>query len=312
MKLLVRQTLQLTDSVKSFVLAREHGEDLPEFRPGAHIALTLRAEGKTLVRRYSLVSDPANRGEYQIAVLRDPASTGGSKHLHDSVHVGDFIEVAGPHSDLQVAEDARHSVLIAGGIGVTPMLSLLRALTTAGRSVEMHYASRRHTQCAFHDEIKTLAGERAMFYFNDLGKSLDLAALFDALSPDTHVYVCGPRGLIDAVRTTAQSHGHPRSGVHFESFGPRWSPSDKPVDLTLAQSGLTLRVDPGTTLLDAMIEAGAFVPYECKRGECATCVATVLDGEIDHRDLCLDDKQRSSSVCTCVSWPRGGRLVLDM
>lgn len=312
MKLVVREILQLTDSVKSFAFAGEQGEELPEYRPGAHLALTLDTEGRTLLRRYSLVSDPADRREYRIAVLRDPASAGGSKHLHDRLRVGDTVEVDGPHSELKFVEDAPHTVLIAGGIGITPMLSLLRSLTVAERSVEIHYASRRHDQCAFQAEVRALAGDRGKFYFSNLGQRLDLPALLEPQSREAHVYVCGPRGLIDAVRRSAEKLGHPRSGVHFESFGPRWSPSDRPVELTLAQSGLTLQVPPGTTLLDAMVDAGAFVPYECKRGECATCVATVLEGDVEHRDLCLDDVQRASSVCTCVSWARDGRLVLDI
>jgi len=312
MNLVIRDIRQVTRVVKSFILARVDGSDLPEHRPGAHLTLTLHVAGRVLTRRYSILSDTRDRGVFQIGVLRDPSGGIGSAHLHDAVRVGDELEVGGPHAELTLRSDAPHSVLIAGGIGITPMLSLLRALVAGGRSAEIHYASRHSDQCAFRDDVRGLAGDRARFYFRDLNQQLDVGGILGGAPSGAHVYICGPQSLIDSVRRAAAQLGYERGRVHFESFGPRWGPEDRPVELSLSRSGMTLNVDPGTTLLAAMLEAGVFAPYECKRGECATCVATVLEGDVDHRDLCLDDSQRANSLCTCVSWARGGRLTLDL
>lgn len=312
MRLVVRDIRRLTASVVSFEFASETGAPLPEHRPGAHLALTLDVDDQRIVRRYSIVSDARDRAAYRIAVLRDRAGGIGSAHLHEAVRVGDTIEVSGPHHGFELRADAPHSLLIAGGIGVTPILSMLRALVASGHSFELHYAARRSDDCAFAEEIRAIAGPRVRFSFGDLGERLDVRSVLAGTEPGTHVYACGPRSLVEDVRRSARALGYERSRVHIESFGPRRSASDRPVALTLAQSGMTLAVDPGTTLLDAMLAAGVYAPAECMRGECATCVATVLEGEVDHRDVCLDDAQRAASMCPCVSWPRGERLTLDL
>lgn len=141
---------------------------------------------------------------------------------------------------------------------------------------------------------------------------LDVKALLDGLDRDAHLYVCGPRPLIEAVRLGAADRGWPRSQVHFESFGPVSRPSDRPVTVRLAYTGNEIVVEPGTTILDAMLKAGVWTSFECKRGECGSCHIPVLDGEPDHRDVCLTPEQRAAGMCTCVSWARSETLTLDL
>lgn len=312
MKLRVDQILTMTDSVKSFVLRAVGSDPLPEHAPGSHLQLHLQTPRGPLDRRYSILSDTTDRSMYQIAVLRDENSQGGSLFMHEQVRQNDILEVSGPQCEFPLDLSASRSVLVAGGIGITAMLSMLRALRSAGKDVEIHYANRRKNACAFEQTVRDLAGDKAFFYFSDSGRPFDVPSLLSTLAPDSHVYVCGPRRLIDAVRTQAAASGIPRANVHFESFGPRWLPSDKPVELRLQRSGITLQVPPGQTLLDAMLSKGIAAPFGCKRGECTACATAVLDGQPDHRDLCLDDDQRRNTVCPCVSWAQSPSLTLAL
>lgn len=313
MKLIVTQIVDRAVGIKSFVLRGENGAVLPAFEPGAHVSLRIQVNGSELHAKYSLISDPAQRDTYEIAVgLNPPPHPGLSRYLHERVAVGDLLGADGPYNAFRWNRSAEHSVFIAGGIGITPILSFLRVCAQEGASFELHYAARSRESCAFLDEIGAFAPQQGRFYFSDRDERLDLPALLAEPVSGKHVYACGPHRLIDSVRLDALRLGWKAQNIHIESFGARWSATDQPVELRLAQSGLTLNVAPGQTLLEAMLEAGVFTSYECQRGECGQCFADVTEGEVDHRDVCLDAEQRRRGLCTCVSWAKGETLELDL
>lgn len=297
--------------VKSFELLAQDGGLLPPFEPGAHIRVTIPdLDGLDPTRAYSLISDPSDLTHYQIAVLHVESGNGGSATLHRRLKVGDQLEVSAPHNEFRLEESAKHSILIAGGIGVTPILSLARELARHGASFEVHYVGRSEDRMPYRNLVARFAGERANFYVSRAGFNVEEVLVGRALGSD--VYVCGPHSLIEAVRETARAAGFPPHRIHFESFGYRRLPADRAVELELRGSGITILADPGRPLLEAMESAGVWIPADCRRGECATCVTSIIEGAGHHRDHCLTPEQRSSSICACVSWAAGNRLVLDI
>lgn len=282
------------------------GEDfLPAFKPGAHIEISVDG----MSRRYSLTSSPHARGYYEFRVLHTRPSRGGSAYLHDALRIGDAVAVSGPFNAFALNTEARHSVFIAGGIGITPFYTMMEALRERGRSFELHYTARTHDRLLpTHDyEAQT------NLYVDEGGMpGLDVEQLLHSLEADSDLYVCGPRALIEAVRLKATEHGWPRQAVHFESFGYAPRPDDTPITVHLVQSGMTIDVKPGISILDALEAAGVWAPFECRRGECGSCVAGIVSGDADHRDVCLTPEQRRQGVCTCVSWSFSNELTLDL
>ena len=304
-----------TARIKSFRLCATGGGLLPEFEPGAHIQVKVQLpDGSDAERHYSLLSDPNNREFYEIAVLAEPGGRGGSLYLHEQIKEGDVIESRTPNNEFSMAGSAKHSVLIAGGIGITPVLSMLHSLVAGGRSFEMHYSARTDSELAFRDRIGKIAGDNVHFYASrdPRGQRLDPGRLLSNPRPGVHVYVCGPRRMISAVREMAAALGWPSAQIHFESFGAEPSADDRPIRVHLAKSNMTLTVAAERSILDTLLDAGVNVPHDCKRGECTMCTTRVLDGEPDHRDLCLNSEERVSSMCVCVSRARGEELQLDM
>jgi len=304
MLLFVIAVEMLTPDIKALRLASADGAMLPAYAAGAHVELTVQLDGAASPRKYSLVSNPADLRCYDIAVKRNVNGRGGSAWLHDEVHVGATLEVGAPVNEFSLRSEASHHVLIAGGIGITPLLSMAAALEREGLSYELHYAAREEGAMAFRAPVAALSCARTYFTQGDPGGRLDIAAILGPHKADagSHVYVCGPARLIDAVRWDAEDLGYAARRVHFESFGPAWTASDGTVQLTLSGSGIELSVEPGVTLLDAMEQAGAWIPSECKRGECGACVTSYTGGAPLHRDNCLTREQRASSFCPCVSW----------
>lgn len=301
--LTARETVA-TDTVR-LAFADPSSVDLPPFAPGAHVELSFG----DMVRRYSLISSPENLGSYVVCVLRTDPGAGGSAWLHDRLALGDTVEVSTPRDAFPLIRDASRSVFIAGGIGITPFLTMMAKLQADGADWELHYAAR--------DEARMLSVSlpqgRISRYLDAEGRpGLDVAALLDGLDRAAHLYVCGPRPLIEAVRTGAAARGWPKDAIHFESFGPSPKPGDKPIRIRLAQSDVDLVVEPGTTILDALLANGVWAPFECRRGECGSCHTPVVSGEPDHRDVSLTPEQRRAGLCTCVSWAVTPDLVLDL
>ncbi len=315
MKLAVSRIRVEAERVRSFELRSVGGDRLPSFTPGSHLAIQVRLKsGQNERRRYSILSDGDDRTRYEIAVLREASGRGGSHFMHEAVGEGDLIEVSEPRNDFPLASDASHSIFIAGGIGITPILAMLRKLISEGASFEIHYAARARETMAYAKEVERLAGDRATLYFG--GRTgdtpLQIPALLSAPADGAHVYVCGPADLIQAVRDTVLEKGWRRDQIHFESFGGSTKAEDRPLQVELARSQMSLKVPASQSILDALLEAGVWATYDCKRGECGMCMTPVMEGEPDHRDVFLTESDQERFMCTCVSRAKGDRLVLDL
>jgi ferredoxin-NADP reductase len=314
----VQMTLEAKDVV-SVRFARPEGDNpLPEWTPGAHIDVYV-PDGST--RQYSLCGDPADRSSWQIAILREPHSRGGSVYFHDQVRVGDLVMVTRPKNHF-VLEEAAHHTLIAGGIGITPMMAMAEELDRTGRPYELVYGGRSLDCMAFRDRLGGLA-DRVRLIPQDVDGLPDLQALLENVPEDGLVYVCGPVGLLRAVEQAAQTRfGPDQDVVRFELFSrtgveaPQESPpvDGETYDLVLAQSGHTLRLPMDTCILDKVLALGIEVENDCHEGICGSCITRVLSGAVDHRDLVLTRKEQAAmdQMLICVSRPTCTRLELDL
>ncbi len=314
MKLRVSRIRDEAVRIKSFELQAMDGAELPAAAAGAHIGVEVILGEGTEDRQYSVLSGPSDRSRYEIAVLLEENGSGGSKFMHEHVREGHVLEVSPPRNDFPLAEDAQHTILIAGGIGITPILAMLRQLASEDASVDVHYAARSAARMAYGEEVLRWAGNRASLYVSDEPSSprLDLRTLLFPAAANSHVYACGPHRLIQDVKRVATESGWRPEQIHLESFGPRVEPDDRQIEVELAYSGLFLTVGSNQTVLDAVLDAGVWAPSDCRRGECGMCVTHVLAGEPDHRDVCLTEAEREQSMCTCVSRAKGSRLVLAL
>lgn len=303
------------DGIASFELRPADGGLLPAFTAGAHIDVHL-PNGMT--RPYSLCNDPAERHRYRIAVLREPAGRGGSAALHDQVREGDLLTIGAPRNQFALAEGGAHALLLAGGIGITPLLAMAWQLHAQGTPFALHYGARSAARMAFADALQRAPFAAHVHLHLDDGPAaqrLDCAALLAAPQPGRHLYACGPAGFLDHVRATAAAAGWPDAQVHMESFtATAPAAGDTAFDLVLQRSGRVVRVAANQTAADALAAHGVAVPLSCQQGVCGTCLTPVLDGEVDHRDLYLSpDEQRSNTAfLPCCSRARGGRLVVDL
>ncbi len=316
--LVVADVRALTPAIKRFELRNGNGGELPAFTAGAHIDVRVTLpDGSPGSRSYSLVNSPVERDRYEIAVLREPQGSGGSAFMHERVKLGDRLIASAPRNDFALAVDAREHWLIAGGIGITPILAMARVLAASRQSFALHYCARSLEAMAYREEIAALAGDRARFYFDggDPARGLDVAALLAAPAPGRHIYVCGPRGMIDSVLARCQAVQLPREQVHFELFTPaKAEAGDQAFEVVLARSGRSVRIPAGKTILETLLEAGEEPLSDCRRGECGVCVTEVLAGEPLHRDYYLTDSEKAAgkSMCICVSRARSAKLVLDL
>jgi vanillate O-demethylase ferredoxin subunit len=275
------------------------------FRPGAHIEI----EFAGYTRRYSLTSDPEDLSCLEICALRNPLSRGGSTYLHNSLEVGDTVLVVSIAMDFNLVTDAEHSLFIAGGIGITPMVSMMTALHRLHASFELHYVA---SQASRFLPLPPWAFPITDYYSGRKGtRPLDVDRLCGRMGPEAHVYLCGPPELISAVRFAAARLGISSDHVHFEGFGMAARSTDQPIRLSLVRSNMTIEVMPGTPILDALLDNGVWAGFECRRGMCGSCLTQVVSGHPVHRDL-LSDDQRGGAMCTCVSWASGPELALDL
>jgi vanillate monooxygenase ferredoxin subunit len=310
-KVLARR--QEAEGIDSFELAREDGRPLPAFSAGSHIDVHLPGG---LVRQYSLCNDSSEQHRYRIAVLRDAASRGGSVAMHDRVQAGDTLTISEPRNHFPL-EHAPHTLLLAGGIGITPLLCMAQRLGTAGASFELHYATRSLGRTAFRDEIATF-GERARLHLDDgdAAQKLDLPAVLAAQPGGTRLYVCGPGGFIDYVVQTAKARGWPADHIHLEYFGaaPQDTSADQAFEVRLASTGKTYAIPADKSVVQALSEQGVEIMVSCEQGVCGTCLTRVLEGECDHRDLYLtdDEKAANDQFLPCCSRARSKTLVLDL
>jgi tetrachlorobenzoquinone reductase len=303
------------DNIHSYELISPNGGDLAPFTAGSHIDLHLP---NGMIRSYSLVNDQNERNRYVIAVNNDAASRGGSKLIHETMRVGDVITITHPRNNFVLQEDADHSVLIAGGIGITPLLSMIRRLEALGRSWELFYAARTRLTAPFLDDLKNLRPDvhpnlHLNFDGEPLAQMLDLSAIVKAARPDAHLYCCGPVPMLEAfeIATVDRPSGH----VHVEYFKAREKPAmEGGFEVKLARSERTIAVQAGQTILDALLEAGISVNYACAEGVCGTCETRVIEGMPDHRDLFLskEEQEANKTIMICCSGSKSPKLILDI
>jgi len=304
------------EDICSFELASADGAPLPAFSAGSHVDVQLPGG---LTRQYSLCNDPAESHRYLIGVLRDPASRGGSTAMHEQVHEGSELQISPPKNHFALAHEAPRHLLLAGGIGVTPILCMAERLAQTGAAFEMHYCTRSPGRTAFRERIRAAAfAARVQFHFDDgdAAQKIDLAALLDTPRAGEHVYVCGPKGFMDAVLGRARTAGWPEAQLHYEFFGAELAKSDADADfeVQLASSGRVVPVGADQTVVQALERAGVIVPTSCEQGVCGTCLTRVLEGEIDHKDMFLTPEEQAANdqFLPCCSRAKSARLVLDL
>lgn len=288
---------------------RPDGGALEAVAPGAHIDLHLP---NGMMRQYSLVTADGDPAAYVVGVRRDRVSRGGSIYIHDKLRVGEILKVGGPRNNFPLAEDAPHSVLIAGGIGITPIWCMAQRLLKLGRSFDLHYASRARAEAAFLAELSALP--QAHLHFDDeVGGFLNVAAIVAEAPADAHLYCCGPAPMLAAFEAAAKDR--PRDHVHVEYFSAaETAATEGGYVVELRKSGKELVVPEGKTLLDVLLEAGVDVMYSCQEGVCGACETAVISGTPDHRDAILTEKERveSKTMMVCCSGSKSSRLVLDL
>ncbi|WP_326584548.1 PDR/VanB family oxidoreductase [Streptomyces sp. NBC_00481] len=301
----------MAEGVVLLTLRDPEGRPLPEWQPGAHIDLILRAD---LVRQYSLCGDPADRSRLQVAVLREPESRGGSSYVHEVLTEGEPVRIRGPRNHFPLVK-AKKYLFIAGGIGITPILPMLAAVNATRADWRLLYGGRTRASMAFGETLQRAYGERVSLRPQDEYGLLDLASLLGKPQRRTAVYACGPEPLLAAIEAGCEKW--PSGSLHLERFAPKKDATAGPLttfEVELSQSGRTLTISEDMSILEAVEGAGVPVMTSCEEGICGTCETKVLSGEIDHRDSVLDTQERAAgdTMMICVSRAKGDRLVLDL
>ena len=305
---------QVTPQIKHFKLAPVAGGTLPVFSGGSHIVVVMQGAGRVHRNPYSLLSTPQQLDTYEIGVRRMEESRGGSHFMHDAVEVGSRLEIAHPINLFGLDKIARKHLLIAGGIGITPFLAQLEDLHGGDVPYELHYSVRSHEHAAFLERLRRREGARLHMYYDSEGQTIAFESLLATQPLGTHVYVCGPAGMIKHVIATAQLCGWPDSHIHWEQFSA--PPVGDAFEVFLSRSKKNVHVPPDQSLLESIEAAGVEVPYLCRGGVCGFCHTRILelDGELIHNDHYLSDadKAKGKSIMPCVSRARCKTLVLDL
>ena len=316
LELVVTEARPVAEGVRCYTLADPGGAALPPFEAGAHLDVHL-ANG--LVRQYSLCNQPGETHRYVIAVLRETAGRGGSAAVHDGLAVGGRVAVSRPRNFFPVVREARRHLLLAGGIGITPLLAMTRAFVAAGTPFALHYCARSAGRMAFREELSAPPFAAHVALHLDDGppaQRLDLAGLLRDRAAGSHLYYCGPAGFMTAVREAAAAAGWPADALHCEYFA-----APAPVqagnagfELRLARRGLSVWVPPEKSAVEVLAAHGIEVPTSCEQGICGTCLTPVLEGLPDHRDAVLSDAERAAGkeMTLCCSRALSPYLVVDL
>lgn len=320
LQLKVKNIELLTRNIKRFEFVADSGKALPAFTAGAHLDFQLKDD---LVRSYSLANDPSETHHYVTAVLREESGGGGSKFMHDQVSVGDIILASNPINNFNLVEHAAEHILLGGGIGITPLLAMGYKLQTDGRDFRLHYCTKSRDETAFYDEVNEVFGGKVNFYHDGGNPALgiDLVNEFSVQPEDSHVYICGPAGLLNAAKEATKSWTP--GCVHFELFQSAKSgeenedgsnqSQDQPFEVELAQSGKTLTIPADKSILQVLWENDIEVLHACEEGWCGNCVVDYLGGGVDHRDEVLDELEQETKLQVCVSRALpGDKIVLDL
>jgi ferredoxin-NADP reductase len=310
LSLRVKSVTWETPGICSYELRPLEGMELPPFTAGAHIDLSLP---NGLTRSYSLVNSQSERHRYVIAVQKDRASRGGSQWIHENLRPGDVVVLNGPRNNFALDETAEKTVFIAGGIGVTPIMSMIERIRELGRDWELTYCVRKRSGAAFSESLGNAPQVRFNCDEEPGGKTLDIAALVKAAPANAHLYCCGPLPMLAAFEEATKDLARER--VHVEYFTAKEQPAvEGGFTVVLAKTGRKLTVSPGKTILDTLREYGVDVPYSCAQGVCGTCETAVLEGIPDHRDLILTSSERAANkkMMICCSGAKSEKLVLDL
>ena len=311
--LTVRRKSEIADAVFLFELSSHDGAELPRFTPGSHITVTAPSGQK---RRYSLCNDASERDRYLIAVKQETSGRGGSLSFTENVKEGDTITIEPPANEFEMAKsEPKNFIFIAGGIGITPIRSMiLHCLRHGKQNFKLYYFTRTPQAMYFREEFgaSEFAGKVILHHDNgDPDQAYDLWPVLEE-QRGAHLYCCGPRGLMDAVRDMT---GHwPDSAVHFEDFVGASAPraDDKPFEVRLARGGKSYEVAAGVSILDTLRRQGHMLASSCESGTCGTCRTRFTEGEPDHRDLVLSEREKKSEIMICVSRSRSPTLTLDL
>jgi len=311
MPLRVTRNDKIADGIHLIEFRDPGGQPLPQFSAGAHI--TIRVPNG-LLRKYSLCNDPAERNVYQVAVKREANGRGGSSNLIDKVKAGDEIMVAPPVNDFALPQRAQDFLFIAGGIGITPIMAMIREVQAQGKRFRLFYCTRSPETTAFTQELAAPEFAGKVVIHHDHGDptcSLDLKPILAERRNREHLYCCGPRPLMEAVRRMTDHWSS--TSVHFEAFSEAETHKvdDKPFRVRLARTGKVVEVPVTKTILEVLRENGLDVPSSCETGTCGTCRTKMLAGEADHRDLVLAEHERADHIMICVSRARSDEITLD-
>lgn len=311
---IIRRQSQAQDIIVLDLVSAD-GAPLPAFTPGAHIDVEI---GDGLVRQYSLCCDPADSASYRIGVLKDPASRGGSEAIHATFGEGQTIRIGAPRNLFPLDSSAPFSVLLGGGIGITPMIAMAHALHAAGQPFALHYCARARDSAAFLDEMAEAPWASQVTFHFDSGeegsKPFDPAQDLPDPATGAHVYTCGPTGFMEFVLTAAAERGFPEARLHKEYFAVEVETSGAAFEVELTRSGQTITVGPEQTIVQALAAIGVEVEVSCEQGICGTCLCDVVEGIPDHRDSFLTEEERADNdqMMLCCSRSKSPRLVLDL
>jgi ferredoxin-NADP reductase len=301
----------VADDVRAITFAVDG--DLPRFDPGSHTNIRVEIGGKAAVRTYTVV--PSAPNHLTVAVKLHPQSRGGSRHMWN-LEPGQAARLTVPENRFELSWRARHYLLLAGGIGITPIFGMAKALLARGASVRLVYAAREKGLMAFREELTELLGDRLVLRDNSLGEHVDLDAEFAALPADAECYLCGPIGMLEAAKTAWTASGRPVSRLRYEVFGDSGLFAEKEFEVAILNRDCTVTVRPDQTLLEALLEARVDMIYDCQRGECGLCAVRVVEHEadIDHRDVFFsaEEKAEGHRMCACVSRLTEGKGVIDV
>ncbi|MFF2083005.1 PDR/VanB family oxidoreductase [Nocardia sp. NPDC058176] len=310
-RLRVHQKTWEAHGVTSLTLVDPSGAALPSWSPGAHIALHLP---NGLVREYSLCSDPADDSRWSVAVLRTEQSRGGSVLVHDGLPVGAELDVEGPRNAFAIDESAGAHILVAGGVGITPIVAMMRELARTGRPWRLLYAGRSRRSMAFVDEVAAHPATAVIHADDEHGGPPDLTAVLGSASGDSVVYCCGPAPLLDAVAAAVPDGVTVRTERFAAPVATGNEAAGSAFDVVLERSGRRIPVGAEQSVLDALVTAGVDVPSSCTEGICGTCEVGVVKGDVDHRDFLLGEAEHAANrtMFPCVSRCRSAELVLDL
>ena len=286
---------------------------VPRFDPGSHSNFGVEINGQKATRSYTII--PAPPGHIAIAVKLHPQSRGGSRFMW-GLEKGQSVRLTIPENRFELSWRAPHYLLLAGGIGITPIYGMAKALAARGASLRVVYAARSRALMAFAEELQDVLGDSLVLRDNSAGEHIDLAAEFAALPPDAECYLCGPIGMLEAAKSAWAASGRPVSRLRYEVFGDSGLFAEKPFTVDVLNRGISVPVRSDQTLLEALLGAGVEMIYDCQRGECGLCAVNIVDrdGDIDHRDVFFsaEEKAENHRMCACVSRLSEGRATIDI